>query len=109
MVKPVMIPFACTSGSSHLGVVVVVMVNMVVLMIMMMMMILVMMIMMMKMIILMPGRRYLKVMLLGKTSIGSKLVRLPGTLSLVENDWEMGRDLLGMLMSVPAFVTTVKV
>ena len=48
-------------------------------------------------------------MLLGKTSMGSKLVRLPGTLSRVEKDWEMGRDLLGMLMSVPALVTTVNV
>ena len=85
------------------------MVIMVVVMIIVMMMILVMMTMMMKMMVLMTGRQYLKVMLLGNTSMGSKLVRLPGTLSRVENDCEMGRDLLGMLMSVPALVTTVKV
>ena len=69
------------SSSFHLGVEVIMMLIMGVVIIIKMMMIL---IMMMKMMILMPGRRYLKVMLLGKTSIGSKLVRLLGTLSQVE-------------------------
>jgi hypothetical protein len=48
-------------------------------------------------------------MLLGRTSIGSKLVRDPGTLSRVEKEAEIVVERFGMLWSVPAFVTMVKV
>ena len=40
-------------------------------------------------------KKYLNVILLGLTSIVSKVARLPGTDSLVVNTPEIGRDILG--------------
>jgi hypothetical protein len=52
---------------------------------------------------------YLNVILLGLTSMASKVARLPGTDSLVVKIPEMGNDILGDDWASPDLVMMVKV